>query len=239
MADVLIGRGAAHRDHVLARRRTALGAEWSAIPWHAVLGAGATGAALGVLDLWVLPGGPGTGLGWVVAALLGGAVALGLDSPAHALVAPTPVSQRFRTAARLALVLPALGVWTAYGVLVTTLGGGGPTVSALALIGPCLVLATCAGAGVMQRGGVAEPGGLAASVVLLAVVGLLVLPLPGELRPFDVSGEWTAPATLWSGVAGVAVILLWWATADQWRRTPGRQAREESPAGWPGRHTPG
>lgn len=213
-------------------RSTAVGAEWAAIRWSAVLGAASTAVGLAVLDRWVVPGGPGNGLIWLVAAFLAGAVALALDSPTRDLTAAAPVSQRFRTGARLALVLPAVAGWAAY-VLVSD-PGDGRSGWALVLAGTSLVLVGGAAAGGLQRTGMPEPGGLVASALLLLVVGLMVVPLPGELMPFDLSAGWTRATTLWSGAAGVAVVLLWWATADAWRRVPGLPVRKESRAGPPG-----
>lgn len=192
---------------------------------------------LAVLDLWLLPQGPGSGLGWLLAAFLAGAVALALDAPAADLTAPSPVSLRFRACARLLLVVPALGAWAAYGAVVGQRAPG-PVWWAVALVGAGLTLTAVAAGAVLQRGSHPEPGGLVASGTVLGVVALMVLPLPGGLQPFDVSGAWTWSTTLWGGAAGVAVVLLWWATADPWHHRSGLPARKESHAAAPGPPAP-
>lgn len=212
---------------------TAAAAEWSAIRWGAVSTSAVTAAAVAALDLWAVPDGPGSGLTWLVAATLAGAVALALDAPAAELTAPSPVSLRFRAGARLLLVLPTLGVWAAYGAVVVGQRSPGPVWWAVALVGAGLTLTAAAAGAVLQRAAHPEPGGPVASVVLLGVVALMVLPLPEGLQPFDVSGERTWSTTLWSGAGGVAVILLWWATADPWHRAPGLSP-PRAPGGRPG-----
>jgi hypothetical protein len=56
------------------------------------------------------------------------------------------------------------------------------------------------------------------------MLGLMLLPLPGDLAPYDASSRWTDATALWSvlGAAGVAALCS--GSADPWRRTSRHRA---------------
>ena len=95
-----------------------------------------------------------------------------------------PTTRRRRTAVRLIVALGADGVWCLYATGVTdALRADGLTVSwlTLALIGSGAVT-LCAGAAcALGRRGDGQPGTVVASTAVLGMLGLMILPLPGEL----------------------------------------------------------
>ena len=76
-----------------------------ALPWAAILPLGLGATALAVL-LHLADRGASTSLPAAVVGALAATVALGLDDPAHALLAPVPVGARHRIGVRVALVVP-------------------------------------------------------------------------------------------------------------------------------------
>jgi hypothetical protein len=76
-----------------------------ALPWAAILPLGLGATALAV-QLHLADRGASASLAAAVVGALAATVALGLDDPAHALLAPVPVEARHRIGARVALVLP-------------------------------------------------------------------------------------------------------------------------------------
>ena len=93
------------------------------------------------------------------------------------------------------------------------------------------VVALCVGvACALGRGGDGQPGTMVASTAVLGMLGLMILPLPGELAAYDVSSRWTDATGLWGLLGAVGVAALCWGAADPWRRTalrcsgqPGRE----------------
>jgi hypothetical protein len=84
--------------------------------------------------------------------------------------------------------------WTA----VATAGLG------LVLLGPAVAVLL---AGPDNR----EPGSLAASLLVSVVVGLMVVPLPWDLAPFDVSAATGGATMAWGAVAVCSAVVLVWA----------------------------
>ena len=81
------------------------------------------------------------------------------------------------------------------------------------------VVALCVGAAcVLGRDGDGQPGTLVASTAVLGMLGLMILPLPGELAAYDASARWTYATRLWTGLGLVGVAALCWGSADAWRR---------------------
>ena len=87
----------------------------------------------------------------------------------------------------------------------------------LVVIGSGLV-ALCVGAAcALGRGGDGQPGTVVASTAVLGMLGLMILPLPGELAAYDASSRWTDATALWSLLGAVGVAALCWGAADAWR----------------------
>jgi hypothetical protein len=195
----------------------------------------ATGLA--VLDLTIWPGGPGSQLLWLVAGLLGGSVAVALDDPAATVTGVVPTRRWWRTAIRMLVAVGALVAWGAYVARVTD------TVSASWLaavfVGATLVLAAAGAATALGRARSGEPGSVVASMTVVSVLGLMILPLPRDFAAYDVSGRWTDATALWAllGTAGTAALV--WGAADPWRRRLGQRptgrrlkARQRSEPNW-------
>ena len=192
-----------------ARRATTAGttgegpavAELGAVRWGPVAGALAAAAALAVLDLTVWPRGPGSELGALVAGLLGGSAALALDDPAAGVTRAVP------TTAPAAYGDPAGGRGRGRRWRGACTSRGRPTrMRADGLLASWLtlvvigsgVVALCVGvACALGRAGDGQPGTMVASTAVLGMLGLMVLPLPGELAAFDVSSRWTDATGLW------------------------------------------
>ena len=204
-------------------------AELRAVRWSPVAGGLAAATGLAVLDLTIWPGGPGSQLVWLVAGLLGGSVAVALDDPAVTLTGAVPTPRWRRTTIRLLVGVAALTGWTVYVVRVvgeTSTPADPVSWAALVLIGTALVLATAGPAAALGRSRAGEPGSVVASTAVVSVLGLMVLPLPGDVAAYDVSEPWTDATALWTvlGTAGGAALV--WGVVDPWHRGPGmRRAR--------------
>jgi hypothetical protein len=205
---------------------TGVRAELGAVPWGPVTVGLAAATGLAVLDLTVWPSGPGSQLLWLVPGLLGGSVAVALDDPAATLTRATPTPRRWRTAIRLLVAVAAVGGWSAYVARVvdaTSSPGEPASWLALVLIGTALVLAAAGTAAALGRAGTGEPGSVVASMAVVSVLGLMILPLPRDLAPYDVSERWTDSTTLWTVVGTIGVAALLWGAADPWRRGLGQR----------------
>lgn len=201
----------------MAPRLTAVRAELRAMRWSPVLGAVLLAGALMVLDVTVWPNGPGTALAWLAAALLGGGACLALDDPSGDLTDTSPTTRRCRTGARgVAVLVPALAGWTAYTGVVARETGGSASWPALVLIGAALALAGFTSGALMRRAGTAEPGAVVAPGLLALVLGLMLVPLPGDLYPYDTSATWTDATVLWTVLATSCLLTAMGATADPW-----------------------
>jgi hypothetical protein len=201
-------------------------AELAAVRWGPVAGALAAGAGLAVLDLTVWPRGPGSELCALVAGLLGGSAALALDDPAAGVTAAAPTTRRRRTAVRLVVAAVVVGVWCGYvGWVVSALRADGIDTSWLTLVAIGTgVVALCTGVAVdLGREGDAQPGSAVAATAVIGMLGLMVLPLPGDLAPYDASSRWTDATALWTVLGGVGLAALWRGSADPWRRRPGQR----------------
>src|SRR3954451_19774060 len=191
-------------------RRPGLLIELGAIRWGPVAGASAAATLLAVLDLTVWPRGPGSMLTWLCAALLGGAAALAFDQPASSVTQATPYPAGLRIASRL-LVVAGGGVgWSAYA---WTVADGQPqsvsvSWTALTLVGAGLLLIGPAASLVLSGPDNRDPGALVASVLVAIVIGLLVVPLPGDVDPFDVADAWTKATAIWGVVAVACAAVL-------------------------------
>lgn len=198
-------------------------AELGAVRWPPVAGALAAAAALAALDLTVWARGPGSELTILVAGLLGGAAALALDDPAAGVTRAVPTTRRRRTALRLVVAAGAVGAWCLYvAVTAEAMRTDGRPASwvTLAVIGGG-VLALCVGvATAIGRGGRdGQPGATVASTAVLGMLGLMLLPLPGDLAAYDTSSRWTDATALWALLGLAGVVALCWGAADPWRRT--------------------
>ena len=94
---------------------------------------------------------------------------------------------------------------------------------ALVLIGTALVLAAAGPAAALGRSGAGEPGSVVASMAVVSVLGLMILPLPRDVAAYDVSERWTDATASWTvlGAAGAAALV--WGVADPWRRRFGQR----------------
>ncbi len=201
-------------------------AELRAVHWSPVVGGLAAAAGLAALDLTIWPGGPGSELLWLVASLLAGAVAVALDDPAATLTRALPTRQWWRTAARLLVAVGALAAWSGYVARVAAASAPtGAAVSwlALVLVGAALVLAVAGPAAASGRALAGEPGSLVASSAVVVVLGLLILPLPGDLAVYDVSERWNDTTASWTVVGALGAAALVWGAGDPWRRRPGQR----------------
>ena len=201
-------------------------AELRAVRWSPVAGGLAAAAGLAALDLTIWPGGPGSQLLWLVAGLLGGSVAVALDDPAATLTRAMPTRQWRRTAIRLVVAVVALAEWSGYVARVadaTSLPGEPVSWLALVLIGTALVLATAGPAAALGRARAGEPGSVVASVAVVLVLGLMILPLPRDLAPYDVSERWSDATALWTVLGVIGAAALAWGVADPWRRRLGHR----------------
>ena len=181
--------------------------------WSPVVGGLAAAAGLAVLDLTIWPGGPGSQLLWLVAGLLGGSVAVALDDPAATLTRAMPTRQWRRTAIRLLVAVVALAAWSGYVARVadaTSLPAEPVSWLALVLIGTALVLAAAGPAAALGRARAGEPGSVVASMAVMLVLGLLILPLPRDLAPYDVSERWSDAIALWTVLAALGAVALAW-----------------------------
>jgi len=201
-------------------------AELGAVRWGSVAGAVLPAAVLAVLDLTVWPRGPGSELVALVAGLLGGAAALALDDPAAAVTRAVPTTRRRRTAIRLVVAAAVGAAWFGYvaRVAVALRADGQPgSWLTLVVIGSGVV-ALCVGvACALGRGGDAQPGTMVASVAVLGMLGLMIVPLPGQVAPYDVSSRWTDATALWTGLGAIGVAALAWGATDPWRRGSGQR----------------
>lgn len=201
-------------------------AELRAVPWSPVTGGLAAAAGLAVLDLTIWPGGPGSQLLWLVAGLLGGSVAVALDDPAATLTRAVPTPRWRRTAIRSLIAVGALVAWSAYVARVAdaTAAPGEPVSwPALVFIGTAVVLATAGPAAALGRSGATEPGSIAASMAVVCVLGLMILPLPRDIAAYDVSERWTDATALWTVLGATGAAGLAWGAADPWRRRFGQR----------------
>jgi hypothetical protein len=183
-------------------------------------------AALAVLDLTIWPGGPGSELLWLVAALLGGAVAIALDDPAATVTDAVPIPRWWRVAIRLLVGAGALAGWGAYVARVTdavSVPAAPVSWLALVLIGTALVLLAAGPAAALGRSGAGEPGSVVASMAVVSVLGLMILPLPGDFAAYDVSERWTDATASWTVLGAAGAAALAWGAADPWRRRFGQR----------------
>jgi hypothetical protein len=178
----------------------------------------AVAVGLAVLDLTIWPGGPGSQLLWLVAGLFGASTAVALDDPGATVTRAVPTPRSWRAATRLMIAVGALVVWSAYVARVAdAVSVPGEPVSwlALVLIGTALVL-VCVGPA-------ASLGSVVASMAVMSVLGLMILPLPGDFAAYDVSGRWTDATALWAVLGATGMAALVWGAADPWRRRPSRR----------------
>ena len=205
---------------------TAVRAELGAVRWGPVAGGLAAAAGLAVLDLTIWPGGPGSQLLWLVAGLLGGSVAVALDDPAATLTRAVPTRAWWRTAIRLLVAVGALAAWSAYVARVAdavSVPGAPVSWLALVLIGTALVLAAAGPAAALGRCGAGEPGSVVASMAVVFVLGLMILPLPRDLAAYDVSERWTDATASWTVLGAPGRLHSLWGAADPWRRRFGQR----------------
>ena len=183
-------------------------------------------AGLAVLDLTVWPRGPGSELGALVAGLLGGSSALALDDPAAGVTRAVPTTRRRRTAVRLVFATGAVLAWCLYvGRVTDAQRADGLLVSwsTLVVIGTGVV-ALCVGtASAFGRQGEGQPGTMVASTAVLGMLGLMIVPLPGDLAAYDTSSRWTDATVLWSVLGALGVAALRWGAGDAWRRCSGQR----------------
>ena len=205
---------------------TVVRAELGAVPWGPVALSLAAATAVASLDLTVWPGGPGSQLVWLVAGLLGGAVAVCLDDPAATLTRATPTPRRRRTTIRLLVAVVALTAWSGYVARVvdaTSLSGEPVSWLALVIIGTALVLGAAGPAAALGRARAGEPGSVVASMAMACVLGLMIFPLPRDVAAYDVSERWTDSTALWMSLGALGAASLAWGVADPWRRTFGQR----------------
>jgi hypothetical protein len=201
-------------------------AELGAVPWGPVAVGLTAAAGLAVLDLTIWPSGPGSQLLWLVASLLGGSVAVALDDPASTVTCALPTPRWWRTAIRMLVAVGALAAWSGYVARVAdAVSAQGEPVSwlALAVIGTALVLVAAGFAAALGRAGTGEPGSVVASLAVMSVLGLMILPLPRDVAVYDASERWTDATALWTVLGVIGAAALAWGVADPWRRRPGQR----------------
>jgi hypothetical protein len=139
------------------------------------------------------------------------------DEPAAAVVDTTPRDLRWRTVARLTLLLPAATTWLVF-VGVVSRREHGPAAghaASLALIGVGALLLGAGLATVQRRRGQAVPGGSVAvgAGLLLAALGAFPRHLPLHPTPFPVAeADWPRATAIWEVLALLAVGCLLLAT---------------------------
>lgn len=208
-------------------------AELRAVPWAPVLGGLGIGATALPLDMWLVPGGPGSALMWFALAGFAAAAAFVLDEPSAAAVDAVPVPRRSRTARRLLVGLLPFAGWLAGTAAVVR---AEPALSwpALAVTGTGVIVVTLGVATGLRRGGQDAPGELVAVGVGAGVVLALVFAVPKVgpvLEAYDASSRTTV---LWAVLAAGAAALTTWGAADPCHklvimggagRRPGRRGR--------------
>ena len=180
-----------------------------------------------MLDLTIWPGGPGSQLLWLVAALLGGSVAIALDDPAATVTdaVPTPATGGGSRSGCWSAA-GALAGWSAYAARVAdavSVPGAPVSWLALVLIGTALVLVAAGPAAALGRSGAGEPGSVVASMAVVFVLGLMILPLPRDFAAYDVSERWTDATASWTVLGASGAAALVWGAADPWRRRFGQR----------------
>lgn len=202
--------------------RAALGAELRAVAWPPVLLGTAAATVLFVLDLAVWPRGPGGVTAWLGAALLAGAACFALDQPAEGVVGSVPTSRRWRTVVRSAAGLVAVALWCAYAVLWRSQSSlDPPRWWAQGLVGLALVVLGLGLCAALVRRGQVEPAAAVAGGLVFAVLGLGLVPLPGEVQALDLSGTRGSTTAFWLGVAALGLAGLVWGSRDEGSRWPG------------------
>ena len=152
--------------------------------------------------------------------------ALAADEPAAAIVDATPTSLRRRTAARLLVLLPALGLWLAYTAIQVRRPWfpAAGTAAEMVLIGVGGLLVGIAAATVQRRRGQATPGTSTATAVGLLTAALGAFPRHLPLHPSAFPGvparEWTWALGFWGLVTAFALLALAAATSEGRRRLP-------------------
>lgn len=205
---------------------TVLRAELHAVRWGPVAGGLAASAGLAALDLTIWPGGPGSQLLWLVAGLLGGSMAIALDDPTATITDAAPTPRWWRATIRLLVGAGALAGWGAYVALVAdevSVPGAPVSWLALVLIGTALVLVAAGAAAALGRSRSGEPGSVVASMTVVSVLGLMILPLPRDIAAYDVSERWTNATALWTVLGTIGAAALAWGVADPWRRRFGQR----------------
>ena len=176
----------------------------------------AVGAALLSVGLTGVLDGPAPPLLWLGLGALAVGVAPCLDDPAAPVTAATPVSERRRMLERQAVPATVLALWAAHAALVDGREGlSGPHVL---LTGAGVLAVAVAAAGTARRLGRAQPGAAVGSSTLLLVVACtLFQPLLGDTVVLQAHAEGSQPWG-WVVVLLLAVVVLWWASADPGRR---------------------
>lgn len=209
---------------------SAPGAELRAVAWRPVLGLTLAAVTLLGLDLSVWPQGPGATPAWLAAALLAGAACFALDQPAAGIVASSPTSRTRRTAVRAAIGLAAWSIWVGYAALWRAqLSVAVPQWWAQALVGGGLVLLALGLCATLVRSGQVEPAGGVTGGLVLAVIGLAVMPLPWGLQVFDLAGTRGSTTVFWVAVAVVGAGGLVWGGRDEGTRPQGIRTRPPGP----------
>jgi hypothetical protein len=188
------------------------------VNWPALLGGSAIGA--GILAVCVAFAADGPPLLYVRLALvaLAAAAAFVLDEPSAAAVDAVPVTLRGRTAIRATAVALPFAVWAA-GVLALQWRNSATAAGALLVEGAGMLAVAVALSAVLRLLGRAEPGEIVASFLGASMLGALIFnPAPGSVPIFPVGEGWAASTALWCSLAVAALMLVFAASQDPYRR---------------------
>ncbi|MGV9695000.1 ABC transporter [Streptomyces sp. NPDC003470] len=224
--------------------RALAGPVWRTLPWRALGSAGVLGLLLaGTPRLTGAEPSP-----WQTLTLLRGVALVGalglvflLDDRARHLTAPVPTRRPLRQALRAALVAPAAVLWWTAVLLLTPAGirppAGDITLEAAAICG----LALAGAAAAVRLTDEPRPGpGVAAALLVTAVLGPLLIPAEWALLVVPDDPRWPAAHDRWA-VLLAAVVVVWAVSGPEplgrrGRRRPPGAVTVPGPPGAPGGH---
>lgn len=180
-----------------------------AVPWRTVAVV-ASPAGLCITAATLMPS-----RGWAPGALQAGLVLLALpaafllDDPAAAVTTAAPRSPWWDLAARI-LVVPLMAVAAGVAAAIHTAWAPLPQPWVLVLVPAALTATALASSAVLRHRGWPQPGETVASILLLALLGLIVAALQSDVTAaLPIPGTVTTASTVaWSALLVAATLLL-------------------------------